>query len=134
VKLNKKETEFVESMRVARVATVDSSGVPHNVPVCPWFENGKAYFATEKNSKKARNISANPHVTMVFDEYSEAWNYLRGVMIQGHARIIRAAEFQKIRKRIYEKYAQYESKSAIGERDSFIVEVEPDRKFSWGFD
>jgi nitroimidazol reductase NimA-like FMN-containing flavoprotein (pyridoxamine 5'-phosphate oxidase superfamily) len=134
VKLTKKETEFVESVRVARVATVDAQGVPHNVPVCPVFLNGKIYFATEKKAKKLRNISANPNVTMVFDEYTEAWDYLRGVMIQGQARIVPTAEFSAKRKRIYEKYSQYESKAAIGARDSVIVEVQPDRKFSWGLE
>jgi nitroimidazol reductase NimA-like FMN-containing flavoprotein (pyridoxamine 5'-phosphate oxidase superfamily) len=134
MKLAKKETEFLEPMRIARVATVDPDGVPHNVPVCPLFDKGRIYFATEKKSKKLRNISANPSVTIVFDEYSEAWDHLRGIMIQGEARVVRATEFRQIRKRIYAKYSQYESKSAIGDKDSVIVELNPQRKFSWGLD
>jgi len=71
----------------------------------------KVYFATEKNSKKARNISANPRITMVFDEYSEEWDYLRGIMIRCEARIVRPAEFRQLRKHgvaatMYAKYAQ----------------------------
>ena len=63
---------------------------------------------------------------------SESWDYLRGVMIHGKARVVKTAGFRGLRKRIYGKYLQYESKAALGERDSVIVEIQPDGKFSWG--
>ena len=132
MKLTKAEKDFMQSMRVMRVATVDSDGVPHNVPVCPVLDKDRIYFGTERKARKIRNIKANPRVTVVLDEYTEAWDYLRGVMIQGKARIVTAAEFRRLRKQIYAKYPQYESKAALGERDSVIVEVKPDKKFSWG--
>ena len=133
MKLTKAEQEFVRDMRVVRVATVDSEGIPHNVPVCPLMDKDMIYFATEKGARKIRNIETNANVTLVFDEYSEAWDYLRGVMIQGTARVVNAGEFRRIRKLIYAKYPQYESKAALGEKDSVIVEFKPERKFSWGF-
>lgn len=34
-----KERNFVDSARVARVATVDSNGTPHNIPICPLLHN-----------------------------------------------------------------------------------------------
>ena len=132
MKFNKAEKDFIQSMRVVRVATVDPDGVPHNVPVCPVVNNDKIYFGTERTAKKIHNIKTNPRVTVLFDEYTEAWEYLRGVMIQGDARIVNAAEFRRLRKQIYAKYAQYESNAALGERDSVIVEVKPGKKFSWG--
>jgi nitroimidazol reductase NimA-like FMN-containing flavoprotein (pyridoxamine 5'-phosphate oxidase superfamily) len=134
MKLTTKEKGFVESLRVARVATVSPEGMPHNVPVCPLFERNKVYFATERNAKKLRNIEVNPSVTVVFDEYSEAWEYLRGVMFQGKARVVNAKEFRGYRKKIYDKYSQYEHSAPLGERDSVIVEVTPDHKFSWGIE
>jgi nitroimidazol reductase NimA-like FMN-containing flavoprotein (pyridoxamine 5'-phosphate oxidase superfamily) len=132
MKLTAKEKAFVECVRVARLATVSSDGVPHNVPVCPVFERNKIYFGTERRAKKVRNIESNPSVTAVFDEYSEAWDYLRGVMFQGKARIVNAREFREFRKKIYAKYAQYERSAPLEERDSVIVEVTPEQKFSWG--
>ena len=132
MKFNKAEKDFIQSMRVVRVATVDPDGVPHNVPVCPVVNNDKIYFGTERTAKKIHNIKTNPRVTVLFDEYTEAWEYLRGVMIQGDARIVNAAEFRRLRKQIYAKYPQYESNAALGERDSVIVEVKPGKKFSWG--
>jgi nitroimidazol reductase NimA-like FMN-containing flavoprotein (pyridoxamine 5'-phosphate oxidase superfamily) len=132
MKLTKIEQEFLRYIRVARVATVDSGGIPHNVPVCPLFYKDKIYFATEKNAKKARNIQGNPNVTMVFDEYGEAWDFLRGIMIRGEARVVKRTEFRQLRKQIYDKYLRYESKAAIDEKDSVIVEINPDSKFAWG--
>src|SRR5262252_5820660 len=99
MKLSAKEKDFVECLRVARVATLTSGSAPHNVPVCPVFEKNKIYFGTSKTAKKVRNIQANPRVTVVFDEYSEAWAYLRGVMFQGKARIVNAREFRSLRKK-----------------------------------
>jgi hypothetical protein len=56
-----------------------------------------------------------------------------GVMIQGSATIVAKARFRKIRRLLYEKYPQYPDMSAIGERDSVIVEVTPRHAFAWGF-
>src|SRR5215470_7361004 len=123
MKLTTKEKEFAECVRVARAATVGSDNVPHNVPVCPVFEKNKIYFGTEKTARKVRNIQSNPSVTVVFDDYTEAWDFLRGVMFQGKARILKAREFRQLRKKIYEKYSQYEESAPLGERDSAIVEV-----------
>jgi nitroimidazol reductase NimA-like FMN-containing flavoprotein (pyridoxamine 5'-phosphate oxidase superfamily) len=134
MKLTAKEKDFVQCLRVARVATVTSDSVPHNVPVCPLFENNKIYFGTERGARKMRNIEVNPNVTVVFDDYTEAWEYIRGVMFQGKARVVNAKEFQRFRKKIYAKYSQYERRSPLGDRDSAIVEVTPTRKFSWGIE
>ena len=134
MRLTTKERDFLQCLRVARIATVASDGVLHNVPVCPLFDNNKIYFGTERSARKVRNIEGNPSVTMVFDDYTEAWNYLRGIMLQGRARIVNAKEFQAFRKKIYDKYSQYERSAPLGERDSVIVEVTPERKFSWGIE
>ena len=134
MKLTAKEKDFVQCLRVARVATVASDSVPHNVPVCPLLENNKIYFGTERGARKMRNIEGNPNVTVVFDDYTEAWDYIRGVMFQGKARVVNAKEFRQFRKKIYAKYSQYERRSPLGERDSAIVEVTPTPKFSWGIE
>jgi nitroimidazol reductase NimA-like FMN-containing flavoprotein (pyridoxamine 5'-phosphate oxidase superfamily) len=132
MKLTQTEKNFVQTMRVMRIATVDADGMPHTVPVCPVLNKDKIYFGTERNATKIHNIQTNPHIAVAFDEYSEAWDYLRGVMIQGTARVVDTTEFRRVRKQIYAKYPQYESEAALGERDSVIVEIKPERKFSWG--
>ena len=132
MKLTKTETDFVEPARVARLATIDSGGILHNVPVCPVFANGRFYVGTESSAKKVRNIQVNANVALVFDDYSESWSLLRGVLIQGHARILGKQEFRVLRKKFYEKFQQYENAAPLDEEDSAIIEIVPQKKFSWG--
>lgn len=132
MKLTKTEIEFVEPARVARLATVDSRGVLHNVPICPVFAAGSFYFGTEANSRKVRNIQANTNVALVFDDYTECWSCLRGLMIQGHARVVGKQEFRVLRKKFYDKFLQYEQAAPLDEKDSVIIEIVPRTKFGWG--
>jgi hypothetical protein len=46
--------KFLERERVAHVATISRHGVPHVVPVCHVLEDGKIYFAADKDSKKSK--------------------------------------------------------------------------------
>ena len=99
------------------------------------LDDGKLYFASETGARKIRNLRENPHLTVTVDLYSDDWANLKGVMIQGTAALIRkSARFRKIRRLLYAKYPQYPDMSAIGERDSVIVEVTPRHAFSWGMD
>jgi len=69
------------------------------------------------------------------DVYGEDWSVLKGVMIQGSGALIeRGPRFRKIRELLYCKYPQYPEESAIGERDSVMVEITPRRVTSWGFE
>lgn len=132
MKWTKAEKDFVAPARVARLATVDAKGIPHNVPICPLLDKGKLYFGTEAGAKKARNIKANANVALVLDDYTEAWGNLRGIMIQGRARVVDTRKFRELRKKLYTKYLQYESTSPLTEGDAAIVEIIPQKKFNWG--
>jgi hypothetical protein len=69
------------------------------------------------------------------DVYSDHWGTLKGVMIQGRARLIgRGPRFRRVRDLLYRKYPQYPREAAISPSDSVVVEVTPTRVFSWGFD
>jgi PPOX class probable F420-dependent enzyme len=135
MRLKSSLAKLVEWERVCRVATAGATGVPHVVPVCHVLKNGKLYFASETGARKIRNLRENPHVTVTVDLYSDDWANLKGVMIQGTAALIgKSPRFRTIRRLLYAKYPQYPDMSAIGERDSVIVEVTPRRAFSWGMD
>jgi nitroimidazol reductase NimA-like FMN-containing flavoprotein (pyridoxamine 5'-phosphate oxidase superfamily) len=97
--------------------------------------DGKVYFASGDDGRKVLNIRENPRVAVTVDLYSEDWANLKGVMIQGAARLIeRGPRFRRIRRLLYDKYLQYASEAALDESDSMIVEVVPDRVFTWGLD
>jgi nitroimidazol reductase NimA-like FMN-containing flavoprotein (pyridoxamine 5'-phosphate oxidase superfamily) len=132
MKLTQKEREFIDTARVARMATVDAQGQPSNVPVCPLLDARKIYLGTEAGAKKVRNIRNNPTVAIVFDDYTEAWSRLCGIMIQGRARVVNRKEFRALRKKIYAKYLQYEPLAALEEGEAAILEIIPQKKFSWG--
>ena len=96
--LTKAVADFVAWERVGRVATAGSSGVPHVVPVCHVMAGGKVYFASGDDARKVKNLQDNPRVTVTVDLYSDHWGTLKGVMIQGRARLIeRGSRFRRVR-------------------------------------
>jgi PPOX class probable F420-dependent enzyme len=134
-RLSKTLADFVAWERVCRVATTGAAGVPHLVPVCHVVAGGKIYFASGDGARKVKNLRDNPRVTVAVDVYSDHWGTLKGVMVQGQARLIeRGPRFRRIRDRLYRKYPQYPREAAISPSDSVVVEVTPSRVFSWGFD
>jgi PPOX class probable F420-dependent enzyme len=135
MRLDKKVAKLVARERVCRVATTGRAGVPHVVPVCHVLADGKVYFGSETKARKVRNLRENPHVTVEVDLYSDDWGSLKGVMLQGDAKIIPGgARFKSARKLLYAKYPQYPDESALEERESVIIEVTPRHAFTWGFE
>ena len=133
-RLTKKLAEFVQLERVCRVATSGAAGMPHVVPVCHALGGGKLYIGSG-TGRKMKNLVENPQVTVVVDVYSDAWSLLRGVMIQGRAKLVRRGPgFRRGRDLLYRKYPQYRREAALSPSDSVIVEITPMRVFSWGFE
>jgi len=134
-KLGKKVEEFIRWERVCRVATSGAAGMPHAVPVCHALSGGKIVFGSGDSGRKVKNLAENPQVTVVVDAYSDTWSTLRGVMIQGRAKVFaRGPRFRRGRDLLYAKYPQYPRDAALSASDSVIVEVTPTRVFTWGFD
>lgn len=117
------------------MATVGGKGVPHVVPVCHVLADGKLYFGSGRDARKVLNVRDNARLAAVVDVYTDDWKLLRGVLVQGQARIIEPGpEFRRVRRLLYLKYPQYPDEAAIDESDSVIVELTPARVFTWGFD
>jgi nitroimidazol reductase NimA-like FMN-containing flavoprotein (pyridoxamine 5'-phosphate oxidase superfamily) len=134
MRLKKAELEMIRLARVCRVATADRGGTAHCVPVCPVFDGKTICFGSANGGRKISHLRRNPNAALLFDDYSEAWSGLRGVVVSGTARMYeRGVRFRKIRRVLYRKYPQYEEEAALDEGDSVIVEVTPRRSFSWGF-
>jgi len=131
VRLTKAQAKMIEWERVARVATV-GDGMPHLVPVCHVLVGGKIYFGSGKRGRKVLNVRANPRLAVTVDCYSDDWDQITGVMVQGTARVIeRGPRFRRLRRRLYAKYPQYPREAALGDTDSVIIEVTPTHVFSW---
>ena len=134
MKLTKTETDFIKKLGVCRLATVDRDGVPHNVPVCPLLDGGKVYIGSEKDAAKVKHIRANPNASIVFDVYNDSWRNLRGVALRCSAGVVGDAAFKKIRRKLYAKFPKYKTDAALEPDDSVIIELKPEKKFSWGFE
>jgi PPOX class probable F420-dependent enzyme len=87
------QRRFLDGQRVARLATADSGGRPHVIPICFVAVGNTVYFSVdEKPKRKSRvplkriaNMRENPSVALVFDHYDEDWEQLGWVMVQGRA-------------------------------------------------
>ena len=85
-----KELEYLRSQRLARIATADSGGQPHVVPVgfrvsaeAAAIEVGGRNFG---KTKKYRDIRANPKVAIVIDDLASVTPWKpRGIEVRGTA-------------------------------------------------
>lgn len=79
---------------VARLATVNASGVPHLVPVTFALDGNTIVFAVDSKPKattelrRLRNIAANPNVSFLADHYDDDWSRLWWVRADGTATIL----------------------------------------------
>jgi PPOX class probable F420-dependent enzyme len=135
MQLKKSIAKWFELERICRVATAGSQGMPHLVPVCQVVADGKIYFASGNDGRKALNLAENPRVAVTVDIYSDDWSHIKGAMVQGRARLFaKGPRFRKIRALLYKKYPQYRREAALDEADSVVIEVTPVRVFTWGLD
>lgn len=135
MRLRRAHAEFLGLQRVVRVATASRRGVPHVVPVCAVVHEGRLYFASGRDGRKVRNLSENSTATIVADDYAEAWDGLRGVMVTGAARVHhRGPGWRRARRLLYAKYPQYRRDAALEEGGAVVVEIVPTRVFAWGFE
>jgi PPOX class probable F420-dependent enzyme len=133
-RLSRREGDFLRRSRVVRLATVDGEGQPHCVPVSPQWDGEALFFATEKDTKKVRNMRTNPRVCAVADLYDDDWDKNKGLVLQGKARIVGPGEeFKKYKRGLTRKYELYRLEEyAPTEETDFIVVIRPTHVFSWG--
>ena len=129
---------FVQSHRVARLATVDATGRPLVLPVCYALDGDRLYSPTDAKPKRVpvqrlkrlRNLRENPHVALVVDDYREDWAQLSYVLLHGTAEIIsQGAEFERAITALRAKYPQYRDMPI---QDNPMIAVHLRRVVSWG--
>jgi len=99
---------FVAAAHVCRMATVDPSGGPHVVPLCPVFDGDRTlYVDVGPSSANARNVAANPTVEVVIDEYDDNWALLKGALLRCDVQVAEGEERDHAWQLIRQKYPQY---------------------------
>ena len=131
-----KGERFARAQKVMRIATVDSKGNPHIVPVWYRYAGKKFFIGTNMKTTKAKNVRGNPKVSFCIDVGVKSPDIF-GVMGVGRARLImKEGVVKSIAKKILLRYFKdLKNKSAqelLMDTDC-IIEVTPHRTASWKY-
>ena len=133
-----KVERFVQAQRVARLATVDSRGQPHVVPIVFAYAGGRLYSPLDLKPKsvppqrlrRVLNILGNPRVQVLIDHYDEDWSRLGYVQLRGRAELIeRGYEYRRALRLLERKYPQYTGMPLQGQP---VIKITVERAVGWG--
>jgi len=131
-----KQSEFLKTQKILRLATTDSKKNPHIVPVWYEFRDKKFYVGTNTRTRKAKNIKKNPKISFCVDVGVKSPNIF-GVMGIGKARLIlERNQVSFIAKRILKRYFKsLKAKSAqeLLDDTNCIIEISPRKTIAWKF-
>lgn len=68
---------------LAHVATASADGAPHVAVVAPVLEGDRLWIFTLRSSKKARNLAANPRISMMWRPGSEIYLTADAELVDG---------------------------------------------------
>jgi len=133
------QRKFLESRRVAHLATADAHAAPHVVPVCFVVDTHAIYITIDDKPKRVpgralkrlRNIAENPRVALVVDRYDDQdWSCLGWVLVRGRADVIDAGpEHATAQRRLRARYRQL---NAMSLEEQPVIAIRVERVTSWG--
>jgi PPOX class probable F420-dependent enzyme len=139
ITLTETEILFINTQRVARLATADLDGHPHIVPVCYAYDGTYFYIPLDEKPKRVdesklrrvRNILARHEASLLIDQYDDDWSRLGYVLVHGQAELIQPDDPRHAQALVLlrERYVQYRSMEL--EKHPVII-ITPDSVTSWG--
>ncbi|WP_454196021.1 pyridoxamine 5'-phosphate oxidase family protein [Nocardia sp. Marseille-Q1738] len=129
-------TEFLQSSRIATLATIGPTGTPHLTAMWYALIDGEIWFETKAKSQKAVNLRRDPRVSCLV-EAGDTYDQLRGVSIEGRAEIVEDAEkLFAVGVSVWERYTGPYSEDVRPMVESMLhkrvaVRVVPERTRSW---
>ena len=131
MKFSQKESDFMESMEEARLAT-SHEDIPHVKPVSFVFQRDSIIVATDYKTRSFSNIIKNQKVGVSVDTYSPGQH--KAVCIQGYSEIIEEGkEFKEMYMVFHEKF-EWVRKDPWGEKEAPFIRITPTNIVSWGLD
>ena len=105
---------LLASAQIGHLATANTSGVPRIVPVCFIEYVGNIYSVIDKKPKvsdytklkRVQNILNNSEVSFLIDHYTEDWNQIWYLQINGSASIIHTKD-SVMHHKLIDKYPLY---------------------------
>ena len=136
--MDDEQRRFVESHRVARLATVSAAGSPHVTPVCFALSGKSVYITIDRKPKRdpskplqrLRNIAANSSVALVVDHFEEDWTRLGWVQLRGEAEVLESGEEHDAAQTLLKsRYPQYWEMQLTGLP---VIAIRISRVTAWG--
>lgn len=140
--MNKRSMQAkLKKARVGHLATADSKGRPHVIPVC-FVYSGRAFYTpldlkpkrvAPERLARVRHIQARPNVAFLIDEYQEDWNRLWYILVRGVASLLDDSdtkEYKEAHHLLREKYPQYAG--GLLPQRAPLIRILPARIISWG--
>jgi len=129
------EVEALLAMpEIGVLATADERGRPEGSPVWFEYEGGIVRVLVHRDSRKARNIRANPHVSFTVDTRRAPY---RGVVLRGTAAM--SGPEPVLRRRLAHKYLgeetgdRYLTKTARFDAEDALVTIRVTGRYSWDY-
>ena len=119
--------------RVARLATADTGGRPHVVPIVFACAGDRVWTAVDHKPKRTRalqriaNARSNPRVSLLADHYSEDWSALWWVRADGTARVLAVEDAPQGMELLTERYPVYRLQPPAGP----VIEIAVQRWTGW---
>jgi len=129
--------ELLVKKRIGHLACSTKDGEPLVIPICFAFDGSIIYSPIDEKPKKAQplalrrisNITENPKVCFIVDEYAEDWRRLQYVLVIGHATLAKQGkEFTRALTLLRKKYKQY---SSMKLETRPLIRIEPLRIKAW---
>jgi PPOX class probable F420-dependent enzyme len=133
------ERQYLETAHLGRLATADTEGYPHVVPVC--FALVDEHIVTPIDEKpqrvspdelrRSRDISENPRVALLVDHYADDWSQLGWIQVRGTATHCapdadaHASDIAALRRK-YDQYADHDLENRP------LIRIDSGSVRSWG--
>jgi PPOX class probable F420-dependent enzyme len=129
---------------VARLATLNSDGSPHQIPIVFTWHEGCFWSPIDGKPKRSGqptrvdNVIANPIASLLIDKYDADWTQLWWIRAELEVTVIRLNEVnpetleqaRQAKRKLEEKYSQYESTAVLRE-PATILTMRPTAIMSW---
>ena len=129
-----KET-LLKKQKILHLATTDTKGTPHLVPVWYKYIGKKFYIGTNTKTAKAKNIAKNSKVCLCIDV--GIWHPIDGIMCTGKAKLIKDQDtVKKIAGAIllrYFKTLKEKSAKQLLDRTDCVIEITPLKTRAWHY-
>ncbi len=122
----------LESTNYCSIATVDKNGVWSNPVYFAWDKTFNLYFISQPHVRHMQNIKKDSHVAVSIYATNQKGDYVKGIQLEGKARIIendgKQDEFFYAYKVYYTRTGEYKENEAIVMNNEWMfVKVTPDK-------